>query len=157
MTSEFYVCHKNGSAFGMQMTTEYFVLQKKVRHKNLWILQSPKIRPWHLFLCWAKNGSAFGRAMTTEFWILCGTSAHIPCVSFFCNPRTVEPTHTFQEQLIVVKNQFLAARKNNSISQAARNYFILLRAAQNNIGCFSHVTKLANLRVENTSFQSNTK
>ncbi len=36
-------------------------------------------------------------------------------------------------------------------------YFISLRAAQNNIGCFSHVTKLANLRVENTSFQSNTK
>ena len=33
----------------------------------------------------------------------------------------------------------------------------MLRAARNNIGCFSHVTKLANLRVENTSFQSNTK
>jgi hypothetical protein len=89
--------------------------------------------------------------------LILGKTPQIPCVSVFCNPRTVEPTHTFQEQLIVVKNRFLAAQKNNSISQAAQNYFILLRAARNNIGCFSHVTKLANLRVENTSFQSNTK
>jgi hypothetical protein len=28
----------------------------------------------------------------------------IPCVSVSCNPQTVEPTHTFQEQLIVVEN-----------------------------------------------------
>ena len=33
-----------------------------------------------------------------------GKTPQIPCVSVFCNPRTVEPTHTFQEQLIVVKN-----------------------------------------------------
>jgi hypothetical protein len=31
-----------------------------------------------------------------------------------------------------------------------------LRAARNNIGCFSHIKKLANLRVKNTPFQSNT-
>jgi hypothetical protein len=62
-------------------------------------------------------------------------------VAFFCNPRTVDLTCTFQEQLIVGKNLFLAARNKNSISQAAQIFFILLRAAQNNIGCFSHVTK----------------
>ncbi len=79
---------------------------------------------------------------------LYGKTPQIPCVSIFCNPRTVEPTYTFQEQLIVAKKWFLAARNNISISQAAQSCFILLRAARNNIGCFSHVTKLANMRVK---------
>jgi hypothetical protein len=50
-----------------------------------------------------------------------GKTPQIPSVSIFCNPRTVEPTHTFQEQLIVVKNRILAARNKNRISQATRN------------------------------------
>ncbi len=50
--------------------------------------------------------------------ILKGKTPQIPSVSVFCNPRTVVLTCAFQEQLIVVKNQFLAARNKNSISQA---------------------------------------
>jgi hypothetical protein len=37
-------------------------------------------------------------------WNNNGKTLQIPSVSVFCKPRTVEPTHTFQEQLIVVKN-----------------------------------------------------
>ena len=91
-----------------------------------------------------------------QSWIMYGKTPQIPSVGVFCNPRTVDLTCTFQEQLIVPKNRFLAAQNKNSISQAAQKN-ILLRAAQNNIGCFSHVTKQANMRVKNTSFQSNTK
>ena len=54
-------------------------------------------------------------------WVLYGfiieKTPQIPSVSVFCNPPTVEPTHTFQEQLIVVKNRFLAAQNKNRISQ----------------------------------------
>ena len=61
------------------------------------------------------------------------------------------------QQLIVVKNRFLAAPPKIEFPKQPKTYFILLRVVQNNIGCFSHVTKLANLRFRNTSFQRNTK
>ena len=78
-----------------------------------------------------------------------GETPQIPSVSVFCNPRTVDLACTFQEQLIVAEDRFLASRNKNSISQAAAQFFYLLRAAQNNIGCFSHVTKLTHMRVQN--------
>ena len=49
-----------------------------------------------------------------------GKTPQIPSVSVFCNPGTVDLTCTFQEQLIVVEEQFLAAQNKNSISQAAQ-------------------------------------
>ncbi len=49
-----------------------------------------------------------------------GKTTQIPSVSVFCNPRTVDLTCTFQEQLIVVEDRFLAFRNKNSISQAAQ-------------------------------------
>jgi hypothetical protein len=54
-----------------------------------------------------------------------GKTPQIPSVSVFCNPRTVDLTCTFQEQLIVGKNQFLAARNKNSISQAAQIFYLV--------------------------------
>jgi hypothetical protein len=38
-----------------------------------------------------------------------GKTTQIPSVSVFCNPRTVDLTCTFQDQLMVVKDQFLAS------------------------------------------------
>ncbi len=49
-----------------------------------------------------------------------GKTPQIPSVSIFCNPRTVELTCTFQEQLIVVKSWLLVAWNKNSISQAGQ-------------------------------------
>ena len=43
-----------------------------------------------------------------KFW---GKLLKYLVLAFFCNPRTVEPTHTYQEQLIVVKHGLLAAQK----------------------------------------------
>jgi hypothetical protein len=61
--------------------------------------------------------------------VVIGKTPQIPCVSVSCNPRTVEPTHTFHEQLIVVKNQFLAARNKNRISRATRNLLYLVESS----------------------------
>ena len=58
--------------------------------------------------------------MTAQLLLILGKTTQIPSVSIFCNPRTVDLTCTFQEQLIVVEDQFLAARNKNSISQAAQ-------------------------------------
>jgi hypothetical protein len=52
--------------------------------------------------------------------LIYGKTPQIPSVSVFCNPRTVDLTCTFQEQLIVGKNRILAARNKNCISQAAQ-------------------------------------
>ncbi len=52
-------------------------------------------------------------------------TTQIPSVSVFCNPRTVDLTCTFQEQLIVVEDQFLASRNKNNISQAAHFFHIV--------------------------------
>ena len=49
-----------------------------------------------------------------------GKTTQIPSVSIFCNPRTVDLTCTFQEQLIVVEDRFLSSRNKNSISQASQ-------------------------------------
>ena len=51
----------------------------------------------------------------------------------------------------------MRSTNKNQYFPSSPKILILLRAAQNNIGWFSHHTKLANLRVENTSFQSSTK
>jgi hypothetical protein len=56
-------------------------------------------------------------------WIITnkiGKTPQMPSVSVFCNLRTVDLTCTFQEQLIVGKNRFLAAQNKNSVSQAAQ-------------------------------------
>ena len=54
-----------------------------------------------------------------------GKTPQIPSVSVFCNPRTVDLICTFQEQLIVVEDRFLAAQNKNSISQATQFFYLV--------------------------------
>ena len=63
----------------------------------------------------------------------------------------------YSQSIILFKKIQWAAQIKTSNPQAARKYFIFLRAAQNNIPWFSHRTKLANLRLNNTLFQKSIK
>ena len=71
-------------------------------------------------LCLFRNRVRIELSLKEQNKVIIGITPQIPSVSVFCNPRTVDLTCTFQEQLIVVEDRFLAARNKNSISLAAQ-------------------------------------
>ena len=108
-----------GSKVGAAL--ENFPLNNKKNY--FWVHVAKKMRPSLPTLLCRFSPSTLPSKSTPA--ILLGKNPQILSVSVLCNPRTVDLTCTFQEQLLVVEDRFLAAQNKNSISQATQFFYLV--------------------------------
>ena len=103
---------------------------------------------------WFQNNMMQSWNNTKQF----GKTVQIPFFSKMYKPWTAEPFRIFPEHQILFGIFPGAAqiKTYNIIPKQHKKYLTFLRAARNNIPWFYHLTKSANLRPHNTSFQSST-